>query len=51
MAPDGSYHPAAKGKKPYAMQAHLQRAARRRTRTQESTSMRVLVPHKPRKQA
>ena len=51
MAPDGSYHPATNGKKNYAMQAHLLRAARRRARTQESTSMRVLEPHKPRKQA
>lgn len=50
MAPDGTYHPATHGKKNFAMQAHLQREARRRARTQESTNMRVLEPHKPRRQ-
>lgn len=50
MAPDGSYHPATGKKKAFAMQAHLQREARRRARSQESASMRVLEPHKPRKQ-
>ena len=50
MGPDGHYHPADTGrKKAYAMQAHLQRDARRRARSQESASMRVLEPHKPRK--
>ena len=50
MAPDGSYHPATHGKKSYAMQAHLQRDARRRARNQEIDNKRVLEPHKPRKQ-
>ena len=49
MAPDGSYHPVSSHKKAYTMQAHLQRAARRRARSQESSNMRVLEPHKPRK--
>ena len=49
MAPDGSYHPARNKKKPFAMQAHLQREARRRARNQESDNKRVLEPHKPKK--
>ena len=50
MAPDGSYHPAnTERRKHFTMQAHLQRDARRRARSQESASMRVLEPHKPRK--
>ena len=50
MAPDGSYHPADIRKKPFAMQAHLQREARRRARTQASADKQVLEPHRPRKQ-
>lgn len=50
MAPDGSYHPATGRKKPFAMQAHLQRDARRRARTQASANMRILEPHRPKKQ-
>lgn len=49
MAPDGSYHPARNKKKPFAMQAHLQREARRRARNQESDNKRVLEPHRPKK--
>ncbi|MBR1981752.1 MAG: polyphosphate kinase 1 [Akkermansia sp.] len=51
MAPDGSYHPAASHKKPFAMQAHLQREARRRARNQETDNKRMLEPHRPKKQA
>ncbi len=50
MAPDGSYHPAEGRKKPFAMQAHLQRQARRRARNREMDNKRILEPHKPRKQ-
>jgi polyphosphate kinase len=50
MAPDGSYHPARNKKKPFAMQAHLQREARRRARNQESDNKRVLEPHRPKKE-
>ncbi len=50
MAPDGSYHPATGRKKPFAMQAHLQRQARRRARNREMDNKRILEPHKPRKQ-
>lgn len=49
MAPDGSYHPADNHKKAFAMQAHLQRDARRRARNQESDNKRMLEPHRPRK--
>ncbi len=49
MAPDGSYHPATNTKKAFAMQAHLQREARRRARNQETDNKRVLQPHRPRK--
>ena len=49
MAPDGSYHPAAGRRKSFAMQAHLQREARRRARNQESDNIRTLEPHRPRK--
>ena len=49
MAPDGSYHPATSRKKAFAMQAHLQRQARRRARNQESDNKHMLEPHKPRK--
>ncbi len=49
MASDGSYHPAAGRRKSFAMQAHLQREARRRARNQESDNIRTLEPHRPRK--
>ena len=49
MAPDGSYHPATGRRKPFAMQAHLQREARRRARNQESDNKQVLEPHRPKK--
>ena len=50
MAADGSYHPVESRKKHFTMQAHLQREARRRARSQESANMRVLEPHKPKRQ-
>ncbi len=50
MAPDGTYHPATGRKKPFAMQAHLQRQARRRARNREMDNKRILEPHKPKKQ-
>lgn len=51
MAPDGTYHPATGRKKPFAMQAHLQRQARRRARNREMDNKRILEPHKPKKQS
>ncbi|MBR4107772.1 MAG: polyphosphate kinase 1 [Akkermansia sp.] len=48
MNPDGSYSPSTNKKKPFAMQAAMQRAARRRTRSREHANLRVLQPHRPR---
>lgn len=49
MQADGTYLPAAPsaGQRPFRMQEHLQRQARRHARTRERNSRTILEPHRP----